>query len=65
MQARLPDGSMIPVAYGLLPDKKASTYTKFFAVLAQASTTMFKGGFQQLQYSFLTDMKAKDARFKL
>ena len=43
MQARVPNGKYIPVAYGLLPDKTAHTYTKFMGILAKATPGMFAG----------------------
>ena len=43
MQARVPNGKYIPVAYGLLPDKTAHTYTKFMGILAKATPGMFVG----------------------
>ena len=43
MQARLPNGKYIPVAYGLLPDKTTHTYSKFLGILAQATPEMFTG----------------------
>ncbi|MBM3938788.1 MAG: transposase [Sphingomonadales bacterium] len=33
----------IPVVYGLLPNKKTETYTKFFEQVARLSENMFKG----------------------
>ena len=43
MQAMLPNGQSMPVAYGLLPDKKTQTYTKFLGILAKATPDMFAG----------------------
>ena len=39
----MPNGKYIPVAYGLLPDKTAHTYTKFMGILAKATPGMFAG----------------------
>jgi hypothetical protein len=41
--ATLPNGKNIPAAFGLLPNKLASTYTHFFQIIAGLDEDMFKG----------------------
>jgi hypothetical protein len=41
--ATLPQGSTVPVVYGLLPNKTAKTYTKFFRIVEGLAEGMFKG----------------------
>ena len=41
--ARLPGGSTIPCVFGLLPNKLAATYTKFFTTVANFTEKMFTG----------------------
>jgi hypothetical protein len=41
--ASLPQGSTVPAAFGLLPNKQTITYTHFFRVVESLSEDMFKG----------------------
>jgi hypothetical protein len=41
--ATLPQGSTIPVVYGLLPNKTAKSYTKFFQIVQGLADNMFRG----------------------
>jgi len=43
LMATLPGGSQMPAVFGLLPNKKASTYTHFFKVVKGLADDMFTG----------------------
>ena len=50
IQAVVEKGTSYPVVYGLLPNKCASTYLKFFTEVANLSEDMFKGKFDFKSY---------------
>jgi hypothetical protein len=43
LMATLPQGSQIPAAFGLLPDKTAKSYTHFFNIIKGLAEDMFTG----------------------
>jgi hypothetical protein len=43
VMASLPNGSTVPAAFGLLPNKTTRAYTHFFVVLKDLAEDMFQG----------------------